>query len=127
MSDEIIQLHDLRFQPFLSPETISVRVKEMAAELEETYQGKTPIFLAVLNGSFVFAADLAREYKGDCHWSFVKMASYSGMNSSGKVKHLVGVNEDLEGKTVIILNSSSVSVSSVVASASSSASCPSRN
>ena len=62
-----------------------------------------PVFIGILNGSFMFAADFIRKYPYNCHITFVKMASYNGTNSSGKIKHLVGLNEDLEGKTVIIL------------------------
>jgi adenylate kinase len=70
---------------------------------EDLGEKETPIFIGILNGSFMFAADFVREYPYNCHITFVKLASYNGINSSGKIKHLVGLNEDLEGKTVIIL------------------------
>jgi adenylate kinase len=70
---------------------------------EDIGSDEVPIFIGILNGSFMFAADFVRNYPHECHITFVKMASYEGVNSSGKIKHLVGINEDLTGKTVVIL------------------------
>lgn len=103
-STNSIQIKDKKFVPFIDRERISKYVKFLANQVaEETDPNEVPVFIGILNGSFMFAADFIREYPHECHITFVKMASYSGMNSSGKVKHLVGVNEDLTGKTVIIL------------------------
>ena len=99
-----IQLNDLHFIPFIDRDRIRGYVKFLANQIaNEIPEGEVPIFVGILNGSFMFAADFMREYKGDCHITFVKMASYEGVNSTGKIKHLVGINEDLKGKTVIIL------------------------
>ncbi len=99
-----IKINNRTFVPFIDRERISKYVKFLAHRVAEDIEpGDVPVFIGILNGSFMFAADFIREYPGDCHITFVKMASYEGMNSSGKVKHLVGVNEDLTGKTVIIL------------------------
>ena len=99
-----IQLNDLEFVPFIDRERIQGYVKFLAQQISKDIpQGEVPIFIGVLNGSFMFAADFIREYDRDCHITFVKLASYEGVNSTGKIKHLVGINEDLTGKTVIIL------------------------
>jgi len=99
-----IQIKDRIFSPFIDREKIKQYVRFLARQVaEEMEPGEVPVFVGILNGSFMFAADFIREYPYDCHITFVKMASYDGMNSSGKIKHLVGINEDLTGKTVIIL------------------------
>ena len=99
-----IRIKDKTFVPFIDRERIKTYVQFLARRIaEEMEPGEVPVFVGILNGSFMFAADFIREYPQDCHITFVKMASYEGVNSTGKVKHLVGINEDLTGKTVIIL------------------------
>ena len=101
---ELIKLHDKQFKPFIKKEDIAKYVKYIASEMaNDIDKDEVPIFIAILNGSFMFAADFLREYPHDCHISFVKLASYQGVNSTGKIRQLVGVNEDLEGKTIVIL------------------------
>ncbi len=100
----LIKLHDKQFQPYITKEQIAKYVKRLANDIANDLDNdETPIFIGILNGSFMFAADFVREYPYDCHVSFVKLASYEGTGSTGKIKQLVGVNENLEGKTVIIL------------------------
>ena len=100
----VIKLHDKDFEPYITKNEIAKHVQYLANLVaEDLGEDETPIFIGILNGSFMFAADFVREYPYDCHITFVKLASYNGINSSGKIKHLVGLNEDLEGKTVIIL------------------------
>ena len=100
----IIKLHDKVFKPYILKDKIANYVNSLANLIaEDLGEHETPIFIGILNGSFMFAADFVREYPYDCHITFVKLASYNGINSSGKIKHLVGLSEDLEGKTVIIL------------------------
>ena len=99
----MVKLHDLYFKPFISAQEIDAAVQNMVDAIALELGDEMPVFIGILNGSFIFAADFMREYPGDCHITFVKMASYEGVNSSGKIKHLVGINEKLEGKTVIIL------------------------
>jgi len=82
---------------------IKWRVKELAQQISKDMEGKNPLFLAVLNGAFIFAADLMREMTIPCEISFVKLASYQGTTSTGKIKEVMGINEDLNGRTVIIL------------------------
>ena len=98
-----ITIHDRKFKLHISPETIANRIAEMAKELSIQYAGKRPLFIAVLNGSFVFAADLLRELSGDCEITFVKIKSYDGMESTGKGKVLVGLGENIKDRDVIIL------------------------
>lgn len=100
----LVKLKDKQFQLYITRKQISKYVKYLANEVaSDLDKDETPIFIGILNGSFMFAADFVREYPYDCHISFVKLASYEGTSSTGKIKQLVGVNENLEGKTVIIL------------------------
>ncbi len=99
-----IKIHDKYFKPYLSKEKIANIVAHLAKKVvADLDKNEVPLFIGILNGSFMFAADFIREYKGDCEISFVKLASYQGTKSVGKVKQLVGINEDLKGRTVIIL------------------------
>jgi adenylate kinase len=101
---KIIKLHDLYFKPFITKEEIASIVKSLAKQLKEDLpKDEIPVFVGILNGCFLFAADFIREFNGNCEVSFVKLASYEGTTSSEKVKHLVGLNEDLTGRTVVIL------------------------
>lgn len=78
-------------------------VKEVADKINRDMAGKNPLLLAVLNGSFIFAADLMRYITIPCEISFVKLASYQGTTSTGKIKEVIGLNEDLAGRTVVIV------------------------
>ncbi len=99
-----IKLHDKYFTPYISKENIAKYVQYLANIVaDDIGKDEVPIFIGILNGSFMFAADFVREYPHNCHITFVKLASYEGTNSTGKIKQLVGLNEDLEGKTVVIL------------------------
>jgi adenylate kinase len=100
----IIKLHDLYFKPFINEDQISTITKHLAQRVKaDLPKDEVPIFVGILNGCFLFAADFMREFKGNCEVSFVKLASYQGTSSTEKIKHLVGINEDLTGRTVIIL------------------------
>ena len=99
----IVKIKDKTFKASISETAIHARVNEIAAQIDKDMAGKTPLFLAVLNGSFVFAADLLRELHIPCEISFVKMASYQGTSSMGKVKQLIGLNVPLAGRTVVIV------------------------
>ncbi|MCB0704899.1 MAG: hypoxanthine phosphoribosyltransferase [Saprospiraceae bacterium] len=99
----ILKLHDLTFQPFISAQAINARVLELANTLSRDYAGKEPVFLAILNGSFIFAADLVRAFSGKCITSFVKLASYQGVSSSGEINTLIGMNFSLKDRHVIIV------------------------
>ena len=99
----IVKVKDKTFKTFIPEEEIQQRIKAVAEKINKDMVGKTPLFLAVLNGSFVFAADLMRYITIPCEISFVKLASYQGTVSTGEIKEVIGINEDLEGRTVIIL------------------------
>ena len=100
----IIKLHDLYFKPYINKGEINTIVKHLALQVKRDLpKGEVPIFIGILNGCFLFAADFIREYQGDCEVSFVKLTSYSGTSSTENVKQLVGINEDLTDRTVIIL------------------------
>lgn len=99
----IVKLHDKYFKTFISAEKIDQAIKKMAALIEQDCKGEIPIFIGILNGSFIFTADFVRAFNGNCQISFVKLSSYQDINSTGKVKQLVGLSEDLENRTVIIL------------------------
>ncbi len=99
----MIQLHDKTFVPFISEKSISAAIDNLAKEIAKDAKGKTPIFVGVLNGAFMVVSDLVRAYPGNCEVSFVKMASYEGTASSGKVNELIGINENLEGRLVILV------------------------
>lgn len=100
---EIIQIKDKRFTPFIQEETILKEVKRVAAEINRDMAGKDPLFLSVLNGSFIFASDLMRNLTIPAEISFVKYSSYSGVSSTGKMKELVGLNTDITNCTVVIV------------------------
>lgn len=100
---DIVKIKDKTFVPSISEADIKQRVKEVAAQINHDMAGKNPLLLAVLNGSFIFAADLMREITIPCEISFVKLASYQGTTSTGKVKEVIGINEDLAGRTIIIV------------------------
>lgn len=98
-----ITIHDKKFKISYPEVEIMKRVKAVADRINKDMKDKNPLFLAVLNGSFVFAADLMRLITIPCEISFVKLASYQGTMSTGKIKEVIGINEDISGRTVIIL------------------------
>lgn len=98
-----ITLHDKTFEDFISDEQIQQRVSEITADLEASFGNKRPLFLAVLNGSFMFFSDLMKSYQGECEMSFVKLASYRGMSSTGKVDQLIGLTESLNDRDVVVV------------------------
>ncbi|MBQ3745497.1 MAG: hypoxanthine phosphoribosyltransferase [Prevotella sp.] len=98
-----IKIKDKSFRVSIPEAEIKTRVKALAEQMSKDLEGKNPIFLAVLNGAFIFAADLMREMTIPCEISFVKLASYQGTTSTGKVKEVFGINEDLSGRTVVIV------------------------
>lgn len=100
---QVIRVKDKNFAISIPEQEILKRVKAIAARINEDYQGQKPIFLAVLNGSFVFAADLLREIELPCEISFVKLASYQGTQTTGAIHELIGLNIDITGRPVIVV------------------------
>ena len=99
----MIQLHDKQFVPFISAQEIDFAIAKMANLVEDDFADETPIFIGVLNGSFMVVSDFMKHYKSPCELSFIKMASYQGMKSSNEVKQLIGLDRDLTGRTVIVI------------------------
>lgn len=99
----MIRLHDKHFGPFISEEEIDFAITELAKKIEDDFFEQTPVFIGVLNGAFMTVSDLVKKYKGPCEVSFVKVASYQGTESSGEVQTLIGLNQELEGRSVVIV------------------------
>jgi len=99
----VIKVHDKSFETYLSEEIIQQRIKEIAADINKDYEGKRPLFIAILNGSFMFAADLFKHLTIPAELCFIKLASYKGMKSSGKVVTSIGLEEDIFDKEVVIV------------------------
>lgn len=99
----VIKVHDKSFETYLSEETIFQRVKELGATISKDYAGKRPLFIAILNGSFMFASDLFKQLTIEAELCFIKLASYKGLKSSGNVVTSIGLEDDLFGKDVIIV------------------------
>ena len=98
-----IRVHDKNFEIYLPETAIRERVQEIASAINRDYAGKKPLFIAILNGSFMFASDLFKQLTIEAELCFIKLASYKGMKSSGKVVTSIGLEEDLFGKDVIIV------------------------
>lgn len=98
-----MKIRDKEFKVFISYQEIIHRTEELGAAITKDYKDKTPLFLGVLNGSFMFAADLMKAINIPCEISFVKFSSYENLESTGQVKELVGLKENLKGRHVIIL------------------------
>ena len=98
-----VQLHDLMFVPLFTETQVQSRVRELGNALTHQFQGKTPLFISILSGAFVFAADLMRAFNDDCEVGFVKLSSYSGTRTSGSVQTVMGLEKDLTGRHVIVV------------------------
>ncbi|WP_297516402.1 hypoxanthine phosphoribosyltransferase [Flavobacterium sp.] len=99
----MIHLHDKTFEPFIASEEIDFAIQNMAKQMADDFFDEVPVFIGVLNGSFMVMGDLMKAYRGMCEVSFIKVASYEGTESTHEVKHLIGLNENLEGRTVVIV------------------------
>ncbi|CAN5558483.1 hypoxanthine phosphoribosyltransferase [soil metagenome] len=98
-----IEVHNRLFVPYLDAGTIQTEVNRLAAELKRDYAGKRPLFIAILNGSFIFAADLFKAIDFEAEICFIKLASYKGTKSSGQVISAIGLDVDVKNRHVIIL------------------------
>lgn len=103
MENQTVTLLDKTFKPYLSAAEIAQINKELGAKINKDYEGKEVLFIAILNGAFMFAADLMREINVKNTISFVKVASYEGLSSSGTVKKLIGLMDSLENRHVVII------------------------
>lgn len=100
---ELVKLHDKEFKPYISAEEIHDNLVKLAEGLSADIKKSFPLFIVVLNGSFIFAADLVKLLKFPCEITFVKLASYHGTSSTGNVSELIGLTENIEGRTVVIV------------------------
>jgi len=99
----VITVHETEFQPYIDEVALQQRVKEMAEQINKDLKGERPLFIAILNGSFMFAADVFKYLTIEAEISFIKLASYKGTKSTGNVVQAIGLDEDLFGRTVVIL------------------------
>lgn len=97
------KIHDKIFIPYLKATDIQQAVSRMATQINKDYQGKSPLCIAILNGSFMFAADLFKQLEIDASISFIKLASYKGMNSTGNVITAIGLEATLSGRDIILI------------------------
>lgn len=98
-----ITVKDKSFEVFISAETIQQRIGAIAASLNEDLRGKDPFFVVVLNGAFLFAADVFRRMEIPCEIGFIRVSSYSGTSSTGEIRSLMGLSKDIAGRTVVVL------------------------
>jgi hypoxanthine phosphoribosyltransferase len=98
-----IKVHDKEFGTYLSEEVILQKVKELAAAINKDYEGKRPLFVAILNGSFMFASDLFKQLTINAEICFIKLASYKGTRSTGHVITAIGLDHDLYNRHVVII------------------------
>ncbi|PWJ59920.1 hypoxanthine phosphoribosyltransferase [Dyadobacter jejuensis] len=99
----MVTILDKTFGPFLSQDDIERRIGEMAAQINEDYHGKTPIFIVVLNGAFLFASELLKRLDLSCEVSFVRLASYEHLASTGTVREIMGLQEDIKDRDVVVI------------------------
>lgn len=98
-----VQLHDKNFTLYISFENLQQRIRQMATQMDNDYTGKDIVFVAILNGAFMFAADLLKEIRTKCEIQFVKISSYAGLQSTGQIIQHIGLSTTLENKHVIII------------------------
>jgi|SRR5665213_1099313 len=99
----ILKVHDKEFEPYLSSKEIDEQVNRLAAEINQDYRDKKPLFIAILNGAFIFAADLFKHIEVEAEICFIKLASYRGVKSTGKVITAIGLDIDIFDRDVIVI------------------------
>ena len=98
-----ITIHNKEFRPYLSAAQLDKAVVELAARLSDDYAGRRPLFVVVLTGGFMFAADLLKQYRGECEIVFIRVASYEGTGSTGVVQEVLGLREEVAGRDIILV------------------------
>lgn len=101
--EQKITIKDKQFKPYIPEAQIMEAVKKVASQINQELKDELPVFLVVLNGSFMFASDLLKEISIPCEISFIKVASYHGTSSSGAVSEIIGLSEDITNRTVVIV------------------------
>ncbi len=99
----ITQIKSRNFSIFINAQQLNKRITELALTMSKDVADKDPLFIAVLNGAFMFAADLFKEFDFPCQISFVKIASYQGTQSTGNITELLGLKENIEGRHIILI------------------------
>ncbi len=99
----MIQIKDKHFEVFIDAPTLSGRIKELAGQINSDYSDRTPLFVSILNGSFMFTADLLKDISVPCEITFIKVASYAGTQSTGNLTELIGLQEDISQRHVVII------------------------
>ncbi len=102
MSD-IIKVHDKYFTPYMTEATVLARIAELGKQIDADYAGKKPLFIAILNGSFMFASDLFKQIHIDAEICFIKLASYKGTKSTGQVITAIGLDTDIVDRHVVVI------------------------
>lgn len=100
---DIWKLKDKSFNKFIVNDDIQAKINELAVRINTELDGKKPIFIVVLNGAFIFASDLLKKVTIDCEIAFVKLSSYKGTQSSGVVQQIIGLDLDIKGRTIVII------------------------
>lgn len=100
---ETVKLHDKTFAPFIERNEIEERLDHLSEKINEEYAGKQPLFISVLNGAFMFTADLLKRVNFDCEVTFMRVSSYDGDQTTGKVKEVIGLTENIEGRDIVIV------------------------
>ncbi|RYU75804.1 hypoxanthine phosphoribosyltransferase [Hymenobacter persicinus] len=103
MPQSTITLHDKQFTPYLPARQITDAIRELGSRISQDYAGRQPLFVSVLNGSFMFTADLLKEVSVPCEVAFIRVGSYAGTSSTGEVKEIMGLLEDVQGRDLIIV------------------------
>lgn len=99
----MVKLHDLEFRPFIKAQEIDAVVQRMVDEISRDLKDEIPVFVGILNGSFMFVSDFVKKYPSACEVTFIKLASYEGLKSTEDIQRLIGLTQDLSGRTVVIL------------------------
>ena len=99
----MIKLHDKYFKPFISAAEIDAAISKLANEISNDLGDEIPVFIGILNGSFMVVSDFVKKYPKPCEVTFIKLASYEGVKSTEDIQRLIGLTQDLSGRTVVIL------------------------
>lgn len=100
---ETVKLHDLEFMPYLSERELAEIVGRLSAKINQKFEGKSPLFVVVLNGAFMFASDLLKKVEVDCEVSFLRVSSYRGTASTGEVKEMMPIGTDVSNRDVVLI------------------------
>lgn len=103
MESKIVKLHDKEFKTFIPAQELDIAVTKVAEKMNKELDGKNPLFIIVLNGAFMFASDLLKKITIDCEITFVKLSSYTGTKTSHVVRELIGLDESLAGRCVVLV------------------------